>query len=90
MDKVSSRWKLLTNHTLLLPPSIRPSLVGCEAWEDDVLPEGLDTEQRLAQRPAAFPQHVVAAEGDDGAEREDEVVDVLLVQVVPSPATHEE
>ena len=42
----------------------------------------LDTEERLAQRAAAFAQHIVGLQRKDSAEREDKRLHVLHVQVV--------
>ena len=40
---------------------------------------GLDHEQHLAERAGALAQHLVRGHGDDGAEREDEGVNVSHV-----------
>ena len=44
--------------------------------------EGLHHEQCLTESAGALPQHLVRFHGDDGAQGEDERVDVLHVQVV--------
>mmetsp|Transcript_45059 Transcript_45059/g.73440 ORF Transcript_45059/g.73440 Transcript_45059/m.73440 type:complete len:1173 (-) Transcript_45059:33-3551(-) len=50
--------------------------------EDDVLLVRLHHQQRLAARARPLPQHLIRRHGDDGAQGEDERVDVLHVQIV--------
>ena len=57
-------------------------LVALLVGEDDVGLEGLDHQQRLAQRSRAFAQHVVGVHRNDVAQREDERMHVFHVQVV--------
>ncbi len=48
----------------------------------DVTAVRLHHQQGLAQRSGALSKHVLRVERDDRCQREDEVVDVRLVQVI--------
>ena len=65
-----------------MPPEELLRLLLLLVREDDLAVEGLRHEEVLAERAGASPEHFVRDHRNYGTQREDEIVDVLLVEEV--------